>query len=84
MRRLPYMRLRAWFIRTFHKADLVKLKVEGDFVLFDVVIISGEDVGKEFLYVGKGLYRQQKSFIKKGGYPKLKVSGNFKLHEFLL
>lgn len=84
MKRLLYMRFKAWFIRTFHKTDLVKLKVEVKSVLFDVVIIAGEDVGKEFLYVGKGLYKQQKSFIKKGGYPKLKVSGNFKLHEFLL
>lgn len=83
MRRLLYMRLRAWFIRTFHR-DLVKLNLDTKYGLFDVILIAGEDAGKEFLYVGKGMYKQQKSFIKEGQYPKLKVSGNFKLHEFLL
>jgi len=78
-------KLKAWFIRTFHR-DLVGLNIQEEInlTLFDVVIATGEDVGKEFLYVGKGVFKQQKSFIKKGGYPKLKVSGNFKLHEFLL
>ncbi len=77
-----HIMVRAWFIRTFYKS--VKLNIESKPVLFDVVIITGEDSEKEFLYVGKGLFRQQKSFIKKGGYPKLKISGNFKLHEFLI
>ena len=74
--------LKAWFIRTFYKS--VKLNIESKPALFDVVRITGQDLEKEFLYVGKGVFKQQKSFIKKGGYPKLKISGNFNLHELLL
>lgn len=82
MKRLLF---KAWFIRTFHK-DLVKLNLEEGVkvALFDVIMMASEDSGREFLYVGKDLYKPQKSFIKKGEYPKLRVSGNFKLHEFLL
>ena len=82
MKQTWHIMIRAWFIRTFYKS--VKLNIESKSVLFDVVIITGEDSEKEFLYVGKGMFKQQKSFIKKGGYPKLKISGNFNLHELLI
>lgn len=76
-------RFKAWLIRTFSKS-IVRLNIESKPVLFDVVLITGKDSEKEFLYVGKGVFKQQKSFIKKDGYPKLKISGNFNLHELLV
>ena len=75
-------RLKAWFIRTFYKS--VKLNIESKPALLDVVRITGQDLEKEFMYVGNGFFREGKSFIKEGQYPKLKISGNFKLHELLV
>ena len=83
MKRSLCIKVKAWFIRIFCKS--VKLNIiESNPALFDVVIITGKDSEKEFLYVGNGMFKQQKSFIKKNEYPKLKISGNFNLHELLL
>jgi len=73
-------------ITNFRNLSQVKLDLDEnvEVALFDVIMMAGEDSGREFLYVGKGMYKPQKSFIKKGQYPKLRISGNFKLHEFLL
>jgi len=77
-------KLRAFLIRLFKKKSLVRLKLEITPSLFDVVVLAGQQEYSELLYVGKGFFMKGKSFIKPGGYPKVKVTGNFLLSEVFL